>query len=113
MTEVVETFTRKFPELSFIHIADFMQRLRTSQKRILVVKLAAIFALCVRFSPSQSDWGKSPQSVGRAFAAFVQQNIWPQIVREPDVEMVQCLLLIAQYEWGEGNGFSAWMYTGK
>ncbi|KAF5849369.1 hypothetical protein GGP41_006308 [Bipolaris sorokiniana] len=112
ITEVADAFTRKFPELSFIHLADFTQQLRASPKRILVIKLAAIFALCVRLIESSPLQGQSPCAVSQQYAAFVQQNIWPHILREPDMEVIHCLLLIAQYEWGEGNGFATWMYTG-
>ncbi|KAJ5812680.1 hypothetical protein N7474_008981 [Penicillium riverlandense] len=113
VTEAVEIFARKFPEFSFIHIADFLDQLRTSQRRSLVIKLAAIFALCARFIPSISSEYNNWNATSQDFATFVQQNLWPQIVQEPEIEMVHCLLLIAQYEWGEGNSFSAWMYTGK
>jgi hypothetical protein len=113
ITEVADTFTRKFPELSFVHLADFIQQLRTSPRRILVIKLAAIFALCVRLMESSPLQGQNPRAASQQYAAFVQQNIWPQTVREPEMEVIHCLLLIAQYEWGEGNGFSTWMYTGK
>lgn len=113
ITEVADTFTRKFPELSFVHLSDFIQQLRRSPRRILVIKLAAIFALCVRLMESSPLQGQSTRAASQQYAAFVQQNIWPHIVREPEMEMIHCLLLIAQYEWGEGNGFSAWMYTGQ
>lgn len=113
VTEVVEIFSRKFPELSFVHIADFLQRLRTSQRQILLVKMAAILALCARFVPSALCHFESPRAASEHYAAFVQQRLWPHIIHEPDAEMVHCLLLIAQYEWGEGNSFAAWMYTGE
>ncbi|EUC40107.1 hypothetical protein COCMIDRAFT_41509 [Bipolaris oryzae ATCC 44560] len=112
ITDVADAFTRKFPELSFVHLADFMQQLRTSPKRILVIKLAAIFALCVRLIESSPLQGQSPRAASQQYATFVQRNIWPQILNQPDVDAIHCLLLIAQYEWGEGNGFATWMYTG-
>lgn len=110
--EIVGIFSQSFPEMSFIHIPDFLHQLRSSDTRIIVVKLAAIFSLCARLHPSFSKRDEEKHSVGQPYAKFVEQNMWPQTIREPDFDAVHCHLLIAQYEWGEGHGFSAWMHAG-
>ncbi|KLU86864.1 hypothetical protein MAPG_05872 [Magnaporthiopsis poae ATCC 64411] len=110
--EVVEIFSRNFPEMNFIHIPDFLYQLRTSDTRITVVKLAAIFALCARIHPSFPNRDDQKHGAGQAYAEFVELNMWPQNARRPSLDAVHCHLLIAQYEWGEGNGFSAWMHAG-
>lgn len=31
----------------------------------------------------------------------------------PSITIVQTLLTIAMYEWGNANGYGAWMYSGE
>lgn len=111
--EAVEMIPRVFPDLSFIHVADFIHQLRTSRKRIVVLKLASILALAARISPSLLADPKRSRCLSQQLSAYTQQNLWPGLVQEPDTDTMHCLLLTAQYEWGDGNGFAAWMYSGE
>ncbi|CAI4214258.1 unnamed protein product [Parascedosporium putredinis] len=111
--EAVEIIPRVFPDLSFIHVADFIHQLRTSRKRIVVLKLASILALAARISPSLLADPKRSRCLSQQLSAYTQQNLWPGLVQEPDTDTMHCLLLTAQYEWGDGNGFAAWMYSGR
>lgn len=108
----MEIFRRKFPELNFLHIASFFQELRGSPRRIILIDMSAILALCARFIPSLTAQFESPRAASEHFAEFVRKNLYPQLVQQPTADLIHGLLLIAQYEWGEGNGFPAWMYTG-
>lgn len=50
---------------------------------------------------------------GKVYADYVRREVNAKIGEGPNLEIVQCLILLGMYEWGEGDGFSAWMYIGK
>jgi hypothetical protein len=112
VVQIVELCARSFPELCFIHSADFIHQLQVSDRQILIIELAAMFALCLRSMAHSWVADNCPRSTRGQFAAFVRQGIWHRLLKEPEPELVHCLVIIAQYEWGEGNGYAAWMFIG-
>ena len=52
-------------------------------------------------------------AAGEYYADHVRRELSVQACQAADIETVQSLLLLGMYEWGEGVGFSAWMYVGE
>jgi hypothetical protein len=97
---------------SFLHSCTYIfQSLRDGLFDEL--KICAMLAVCSKFMPSLSAQYRSADQAGKCYADFVRRELPVRISQGAHIDTIQCLLLIAMYEWGEQSGFSAWMYLGK
>lgn len=123
--QAASMFSIKLPELAFLHIPSFSQCVKHFEKskasktspgskspvikdhsggnKRLCLLGAALIALCARFLDSNTRADE--------YASCVRDNL--SVVDPPDIYTIQTLLVIAMYEWGNGNGYRAWMYSGK
>jgi hypothetical protein len=101
----------RFPSISVIHTPTFFQSLRDGHFNQL--KVGAMLALCARFIPALVARHGSATEACRIYADFVHAELYAKLSQGPDIEIVQCLLLLGMYEWGESRGFNAWMYVGE
>ncbi|KAB8270494.1 hypothetical protein BDV30DRAFT_241359 [Aspergillus minisclerotigenes] len=69
-------------------------------------------ALCARYIPELVDQYSSPYLASEHFADVVRENIMSYMARHSGIDAVHALILLSLYDWGEGNGFQAWVYTG-
>jgi hypothetical protein len=46
------------------------------------------------------------------YAEATRSALSQTLVEPPHLEIVQALLVFSMYEWGNGNGYKAWMYSG-
>ncbi|PIG85857.1 hypothetical protein AARAC_001779 [Aspergillus arachidicola] len=69
-------------------------------------------ALCARYIPELVDQYSSPYLASEHFADVVRENIMSYMAQHPGIDIVHALILLSLYDWGEGNGFQAWVYTG-
>ena len=97
--------------VSLGHPPTFLQQLRDGDYDQL--KVCAMLAVCARFVPELVKRHGSTEEAGEIYAGFVRREINAKIGQGPRLETIHCLLLIAMHEWGQGYGFSAWMYAGK
>ncbi|KAB8225054.1 hypothetical protein BDV33DRAFT_187681 [Aspergillus novoparasiticus] len=102
-------FVQQFPEFGFIHKPTFFEY--GLQDGIPAIKLCAIMALCARYIPELVDQYGSPYLASEHFATVVRENIMSYMVQYPVIDVVHALILLTLYDWGEGNGFQAWVYT--
>ncbi|KAB8201779.1 hypothetical protein BDV34DRAFT_162317 [Aspergillus parasiticus] len=103
-------FVQQFPEFGFIHKPTFFEYIL--QDGIPAIKLCAIMALCARYIPALVDQYGSPYLASEHFANVVRDNIMKYMAQHPGIDTVHALILLSLYDWGEGNGFQAWVYTG-
>ncbi|CAK7236586.1 hypothetical protein SCUCBS95973_009657 [Sporothrix curviconia] len=107
-------FHRKFPELRFLHLPSITRHIRQlwGQDRVrasrhggprqkLRLLCAAVMALC-----------SSDGNTSGPFADYVRGHVAASLFAAPDLLTVQTLLVLAMYEWGMGQGYRAWMYSG-
>lgn len=111
LIEAGRNLVAKIPAVSFIHPPTFLQALRAGQ--VDPLKLCAILCLCARYVPELVALHGSVCMAGKVYADYVRREVNAKIGEGPNLEIVQCLILLGMYEWGEGDGFSAWMYIGK
>ncbi|OGM50818.1 hypothetical protein ABOM_000653 [Aspergillus bombycis] len=80
--------------------------------RIPGIKLCAIVALCARYIPELVDQYGSLYLVSEHFANVVRENIMTYTAQHPGIDAAHAMILLSLYDWGEGNGFQAWIYAG-
>lgn len=103
IVEVASIFTLKFPELAFLHLPTFSSETKNW------VHIAAMLALCYRLLPAATQACLESED---EYASYARQGL--QIIPSgvPTLATVQALLTMSMYEWGAGNGYGAWMYSG-
>lgn len=119
MSRTLGIFIRKFPELRFLHLPSFLKAIRGleagGQGRLsdegergqppLRLLCASLLALCI---PLMEDASTLPPPAH--FAAYARERV--SIADPPNLLTVQALIVLAMYEWGVGNGYRGWMYSG-
>ena len=109
-------FVAHFPEIGFLHMPSFLQELNqledsrakhdrprsSSRGASVTVLCSAIVALCAPLMQEDCD--------AEGYASFARNSILGADL--PDLRVVQTLLVLAMYDWGNGRGYRAWAYSG-
>lgn len=109
IVRVAEIFTRKFPELAFLHLPTFSGCWKADDGTKHWVHIASMLALCCSFLSSTSPGLLDAED----YAICARDGLSRIVMDFPNRTTVQALLTLAMYEWGCGNGYSAWMYSGN
>jgi hypothetical protein len=112
LAEALEVFQRAYPGFCMVHHTDTIQRWDAPHDNVLDLKVSVILALCAGHFRSADAWSCFRLADQQTLTSL-QNALWPRMMQRPDIDMVQCLLLISQLEWGRGNGYAAWMSTGN
>ena len=112
LAEALEVFQRAYPGFCMVHHTDTIQRWDAPHDNVLDLKVSVILALCAGHFGRADAWSCF-KLAGQQTLMSLQNTLWPRMMQRPDIDTVQCLLLISQLEWGRGNGYAAWMYTGN
>jgi hypothetical protein len=112
LVEALEVFQRAYPGFCMVHHTDTIQRWDAPHDNLLDLKVSVILALCAGHFGSADAWSRFRLADQQTLTSL-QNALWPRMMQRPDIDMVQCLLLISQLEWGRGNGYAAWMCTGN
>lgn len=99
-------FVHLFPEFGFLHPPSLQQDLHNGT--IPSLKIAAILALCAR--PKKDTCSEA--SVGEQCAEYVRRTVMNKILDGPSQDIVETLVMISLYEWGNGRGYQSWTYLG-
>lgn len=103
--EALSIFQAQFPEFGFIHPIDYdleAEKIDGSH----AIRLLAIFAVASRY------FNSTAAPLARDCASLVTKKLQQHITSPSGIHLIQTYLIMALYEWGEGEGFSAWMYSG-
>ena len=73
---------------------------------VQMMRLLALLAVSSRYM------GESTTALGRQCASLVTSELHKHVASTPSLHLIQTFLIMSLYNWGEGEGFSAWMYTG-
>ncbi|KAI0120101.1 hypothetical protein GGR51DRAFT_496357 [Nemania sp. FL0031] len=103
--QAVATFRVQFPECGFLHPSD-LERVSSDVPDDEKLRLIAILAVSCRYLGESADVRRGDH------AALLTQELQCRITAPPSLSLIQCFLIMAIYEWGEGIGYSAWMYAG-
>jgi hypothetical protein len=110
--QAATVFSRKFPELAFLHIPSLSSRLNKDVSKTQLQPITAILALCAHFLSDPNDRSGHGFETAEEYAEHTRKFLSGSFVEPPRLETVQTLLIISMYEWGNRNGYKAWMYSG-
>lgn len=108
IVQCVAIFSRKFPELAFLHHSNFFGSWKIHGRAKHGTHTAAMLALCSNFLPTTLPG----LLLGEDYASYARDGLSHVVLEAPNTSTVQALLTMAMYEWGCGNGYMAWMYSG-
>ncbi|KAI1284517.1 hypothetical protein F5Y07DRAFT_346812 [Xylaria sp. FL0933] len=95
----------QFPECGFLHPSD-LDRISDDISDDDKLRLIAILAVSCRYLGEAADLHRADH------VALLTRELQCRITAPPSLSLIQCFLIMAVYEWGEGVGYSAWMYAG-
>lgn len=104
-TQAAAVFRLQFPEYGFLHPTDLepvSDHVPDDEK----LRLICILAVSCRYLGEDADSRRAHH------AALMTQELQSRITAPPTLSLIQCFLVAALYEWGEGIGYSAWMHAG-
>lgn len=107
IVQTAALFSRKFPELAFVHLPSFSGCWESDECAKYWVHISSMLALCLRFLPPATNILAEED-----YVSFAREGLSRVVMDPPDRTIVQALLTMAMYEWGNGNGYGAWMYSG-
>ncbi|KAH8164635.1 hypothetical protein CIB48_g3598 [Xylaria polymorpha] len=105
LAQAVATFRVQFPECGFLHPSD-LERVSGDVSDEEKLRLIAILAVSCRYLGESADIHRAEH------AALLTRELQCRITAPASLSLIQCFLIMALYEWGEGIGYSAWMYAG-
>lgn len=109
ITQSVLIFSQRFPELAFLHFSNFSGSIQSYESLNVRVFISSVLALCARFLPSDTP----RLSHSEEYAVYARDGLSTVVTEPPSILTIQALLIVAMYEWGNRNGYRAWMYSGK
>ncbi|KAJ2989960.1 hypothetical protein NUW58_g3195 [Xylaria curta] len=105
VAQAVATFRVQFPECGFLHPSD-LERVSGDMTDDDKLKLIAILVVSCRYLGESADVHRAEH------VALLTRELQRRITAPPSLSLIQCFLVVAIYEWGEGIGYSAWMHAG-
>ncbi|KPM35820.1 hypothetical protein AK830_g10757 [Neonectria ditissima] len=96
-------FQAQFPELGFLHPSDLDFDVDISGLQML--RLLALLAVSNRYLDV-------PEAITKSNHAQLVTNELYKRLASPSLYLVQTFLILALRNWGEGDGFNAWMHAG-
>ncbi|KAF4452345.1 hypothetical protein F53441_4797 [Fusarium austroafricanum] len=101
----INLFRAQFPEFGFLHPDDLEYRedeLSTVQK----LRLLVIVAVSHRYKQTYST------EINNRNILFIVSEAQKKLTSGPNLALIQAFLILSLCNWGDGDGFNAWMHCG-
>ncbi|KAF5586068.1 hypothetical protein FPCIR_8088 [Fusarium pseudocircinatum] len=101
----INLFRAQFPEFGFLHPDDLEYR----QDELSVVqklRLLVIVAVSHRYSESYTA------DINNKNILFIANEVQKRVTSGPSLALIQTFLILSLCNWGDGDGFNAWMHCG-
>ncbi|KAF5666695.1 hypothetical protein FCIRC_10105 [Fusarium circinatum] len=101
----INLFRAQFPEFGFLHPDDLEYR----QDELSVVqklRLLVIVAVSHRYSESYTA------DINNKNILFIASEVQKRVTSGPSLALIQTFLILSLCNWGDGDGFNAWMHCG-
>ncbi|KAF5679622.1 hypothetical protein FHETE_787 [Fusarium heterosporum] len=101
----INLFRAQFPEFGFLHADDLEYRehdLGVIQK----LRLLVILAVSYRYTGTYSAETNSRNIL------FIAGEAQKRVTSGPNLALIQTFLILSLCNWGDGDGFNAWMHCG-
>ncbi|KAH7011282.1 hypothetical protein EDB80DRAFT_711495 [Ilyonectria destructans] len=98
-------FQSQFPEVGFLHPSD-LDYGNADISAVQMLRLLALLAVSNRYLDDSSIGASSNH------AQLVTAELHKRLLSSPSLYLVQAFLILSLCNWGEGDGFNAWMHAG-
>ncbi|SCN63883.1 uncharacterized protein FFB20_00100 [Fusarium fujikuroi] len=101
----INLFRAQFPEFGFLHPDDLEYR----QDELSVVqklRLLVIVAVSHRYTDAYTA------DINNKNILFIANEVQKRVTSGPSLALIQTFLILSLCNWGDGDGFNAWMHCG-
>ncbi|RGP80568.1 hypothetical protein FLONG3_1307 [Fusarium longipes] len=98
-------FRSQFPEFGFLHPDDLEYR-ENELSVVQKLRLLAIVVVSHRYSPTYST------ETNNRNILFIAGEAQKRVTSGPNLALIQTFLIVSLCNWGDGDGFNAWMHCG-
>ncbi|KAH6884804.1 fungal-specific transcription factor domain-containing protein [Thelonectria olida] len=93
----------QFPELGFLHPIH-VDHDSEDPSAAQMLRLLTLLAVSDRYEVDLPD--------NANYILLTTAELHKRIITSPSLDLVQAFLILSVYNWGDGDGFSAWMHAG-
>lgn len=111
--KALNVFTAKFPELRILQPSAFVREYRAERSIESRILLATVLAITKKQSSICGGEWLSGLKSSASYASYAWSALSNIILRPPNIQVVQALLILTLYEWGVRDFHKAWMHCGK
>ncbi|KAF7557227.1 hypothetical protein G7Z17_g760 [Cylindrodendrum hubeiense] len=98
-------FQSQFPEIGFLHPSD-LDYDDADMSAVQMLRLLALLAVSNHYLDDSAAGNSSNH------ALLVTNELHERLVSSPSLYLVQAFLILSLCNWGEGDGFNAWIHAG-
>ncbi|EXL98710.1 hypothetical protein NOF04DRAFT_6262 [Fusarium oxysporum II5] len=101
----INLFRAQFPEFGFLH-PDDLEYCEDELSIVQKLRLLVIVAVSHRYADSRTA------DINNKNILFIANEVQKKVTSGPSLALVQTLLILSLCNWGDGDGFNAWMHCG-
>ncbi|KAG8677659.1 hypothetical protein FPOAC1_003686 [Fusarium poae] len=101
----INLFRSQFPEFGFLHPDDLEYR-QDELSAVQKLRLLAIFTVSHRYSSTYTA------ETNNRNILFIAGEAQKRVTSGPNLSLIQTFLILSLCNWGDGDGFNAWMHCG-
>ncbi|RGP58903.1 hypothetical protein FSPOR_11711 [Fusarium sporotrichioides] len=101
----INLFRSQFPEFGFLHPDDLEYR-EDELSAVQKLRLLVILTVSHRYSLTY------PTEINNRNILFVAGEAQKRVTSGPNLSLIQTFLILSLCNWGDGDGFNAWMHCG-
>ncbi|KAI6763967.1 hypothetical protein HG530_007756 [Fusarium avenaceum] len=101
----INLFRAQFPEFGFLH-ADDLEYREDDLSVVQKLRLLAIVAVSHRYIETNST------ETNNRNILFIASETQKRVTSGPSLVLIQTFLILSLCNWGDGDGFNAWMHCG-
>ena len=101
----INLFRAQFPEFGFLHPDDLEYR-ESDLGVVQKLRLLAILTVSHRYNDTYSSETNTRNIL------FIASEAQRRVTSGPNLSLIQTFLILSLCNWGDGDGFNAWMHCG-
>ncbi|EXA44176.1 hypothetical protein FOVG_05676 [Fusarium oxysporum f. sp. pisi HDV247] len=101
----INLFRAQFPEFGFLH-PDDLEYCEDELSIVQKLRLLVIVAVSHRYADSYTA------DINNKNILFIANEVQKKLTSGPSLALVQTFLILSLCNWGDGDGFNAWMHCG-
>ncbi|KAH7164915.1 hypothetical protein DER46DRAFT_558350 [Fusarium sp. MPI-SDFR-AT-0072] len=101
----INLFRAQFPEFGFLH-PDDLEYCEDELSIVQKLRLLVIVAVSQRYADSYTA------DINNKNILFIANEVQKRVTSGPSLALIQTFLILSLCNWGDGDGFNAWMHCG-